>query len=81
MEKIDKYISELKAINVPETASTDFDNFWWNNLKSATEMPLNISGGKIKYPDDSVDVHDLTFDGLDGTPILTWLLLPEAART
>lgn len=42
--------------------------------------PLGMEARRIAYPLRAMEVYDITFTGLDGTPVLAWLILP-AART
>ncbi|MFA7257212.1 MAG: acetylxylan esterase, partial [Kiritimatiellales bacterium] len=67
-------MTELERINVPQTKAADFDVFWAETKKRCETVPLNVKG------DTQTDVCDLTFEGLDGTPIHTWLLLPPEAK-
>ncbi|MFA6172355.1 MAG: acetylxylan esterase [Kiritimatiellales bacterium] len=69
-----KTIAELEALDVPQTKPPDFDAFWADAMKRCAEVPLNVKG------DMRTDVRDLTFEGLDGTPVHTWLLLPPEAK-
>lgn len=62
-------ITELEQINVPQTKAADFDVFWAEARNRCETVPLNVQGER-----------DITFDGLDGTPIHTWLLLPPEAK-
>jgi cephalosporin-C deacetylase len=67
-------ITELDQVDVPQTKSTDFDAFWAKTLKQCEDVPLNVKGNITG------NVRDLTFEGLDGTPIHTWLVLPPEAK-
>ncbi len=69
-------LAELEAVDVPCTKEDDFDEFWSESLEKVKTVPLNVEGDTIDYPIESMEVRDLTFDGLDGTPIQTWYLLP-----
>jgi cephalosporin-C deacetylase len=66
----------LEAVNVPPNAPPDMDAFWRAALQRCEEVPLNVKS----HPDSSPEIRDLTFDGLDGTPVHTWLLLPPEAK-
>jgi cephalosporin-C deacetylase len=74
MTQSDKQIGELEAIEVPQTKRPDFDAFWAGAIQRCETVPLNVKGST------DAEVRDLTFEGLDGTPVHTWLLLPPAAR-
>jgi cephalosporin-C deacetylase len=67
---------QLETVNVPPTAQPDLDAFWQGALRRCEEIPLNIKNSA----DSSPEIRDLTFEGLDGTPIHTWLLLPPEAK-
>ena len=74
MPPSDKQIADLEALEVPQTRPQDFDAFWTETLELCAEVPLNAKG------DTKTEVRDLTFEGLDETPIHTWLLLPPEAK-
>ncbi len=74
MPPFDRQLAELEALEVPQAKPQDFDAFWAETLKRCEEVPLNVKG------DTKTEVRDLTFEGLDGTPIHTWLLLPPEAK-
>lgn len=63
-------VSELEQIDVPQTRADDFDAFWEKTMKRCENVPLNVKG----------DGCDITFEGLDGTPVHAWLLLPPQAK-
>ncbi|MCU0857503.1 MAG: acetylxylan esterase [Pontiellaceae bacterium] len=67
-------VSELETLNVPQTKPPDFDRFWAETRYRCASVPLNVCG------DNAAEVRDLTFDGLDGTPVHTWLILPPEAK-
>jgi cephalosporin-C deacetylase len=67
-------IAELETLAVPQTKRPDFDAFWSETIRRCESVPLNIQGNT------AADVRDLTFAGLDGTPVHTWLLLPPEAK-
>jgi len=66
--------AELERIDVPQTKAADFDAFWSETLKRCETVPLNVKG------DTTTGVRDLTFEGLDGTPVHTWLLFPSEVK-
>lgn len=67
-------MTELEQTDVPQTKPADFDAFWTEILERCETVPLNVKG------DMSGGTRDLTFEGLDGTPVHTWLLLPQEAK-
>ncbi|MCC7300469.1 MAG: alpha/beta fold hydrolase [Verrucomicrobia bacterium] len=74
MPQSDRKIAELETLNVPQTQSADFGAFWADARTRCETVPLNVAGNTVG------EVRDLTFEGLDGTPIHTWLLLPPEAK-
>ena len=81
MHLLDEYIAKLEAIEAPLTKRPDFDQFWSTMRDEAKRVPLNVKGGPVTYPIRSIEARDLTFAGLDGTPVRTWLVLPPEAKT
>ncbi len=82
MNLYEEKIKKLEEINVPKTAQPDFNEFWDETREKIKTANLNVKKNKLEnYPMREVDVFDLTYEGLDGTPISTWLLLPEKAKT
>ncbi len=67
---------QLETVDVPPTAQPDMDAFWRAALCRCGEVPLNV---KLSA-DSTPAIRDLTFEGLDGTPIHVWLLLPPEAK-
>ena len=67
-------IAELEAINVPPTKRPDFTAFWAETIQRCETVPLNVKAS----PD--IEIRDMTFEGLDGTPVHIWLLLPPEAK-
>lgn len=80
MQQVADQIAKFEALDVPQTKHPDFESFWAEALKRCEEAPLNVQGGTMDYPVPKMDVRDLTFQGLDGTPIHTWLILPPEAK-
>jgi len=80
MTIIEKRVAELEALNIEPTRRPDYDAFWSAAMEQVRSVPLNVQGGRVEFPWPRVEVRDLTFDGLDGTPIHTWLLLPPHAK-
>ncbi len=80
MQLVDEKIRRMEAIDVPQTKRPDFDQFWKNTMDKVKSRPLNVAGGRIDYPIKSIEARDISFEGLDGTPIKTWVLLPQEAK-
>ena len=82
MKIYEEKIKNLEEINVQRTAQPDFNAFWDEAREKIKKAELNVKKTKLEnYPMPGVDVFDLTYEGLDGTPVSTWLLLPEKAKT
>jgi len=80
MQLFDDQIAEWKKLDVAPTRRDDFDAFWTETLEKVEAGSLNVKGGRIDYLLPGMDVRDLTYEGLDGTEISTWLLLPPEAK-
>ena len=81
MKLYNEKIKKLEEINVPKTAQPDFNKFWDDACEKVKNAELNVKKNKLEnYPMPGVDVYDLTYEGLDGTPISTWLLLPKKSK-
>ena len=80
MQLLDDQIAALEAIDPPLTTSPDFDGFWAEAVRKVAAADPRVSVHPIDYPLNGMTVHNLTYHGLDGTPIAAWLLLPERAR-
>lgn len=79
MQQIRDQIAGYEALDVPPSKQPDFDSFWADAVRRCETVPLNVRGGRIAYPVPCLDVRDLTFEGLDGTPVHAWLILPPGA--
>jgi len=77
---VDEQLAPLRALQVPETKQPDFDAFWAETVARVKETPLQATFQPLAYPVPGMRVLDLTFAGLDGTPVHGWLLLPAAAH-
>jgi cephalosporin-C deacetylase len=77
---VDEQLAPLRALQVPETKQPDFDAFWAETVARVKETPLQAVLHPLAYPVPGMRVLDLTFAGLDGTPVHGWLLLPAVAR-
>lgn len=80
MKLFDDQVAEWKTLDVPLTQRDDFDAFWAETLENVEAGSLNVKGGKVEYPLPGMEVRDLTYEGLDGTEVSTWLLLPPEAK-
>jgi len=81
MNFLEKQIEELEKIDVPKTARPDFDKFWEETLEKVENKKLNVKSKVIDHPFKSAEIRELTYEGLDGTPVSTYLMLPKEAKT
>ena len=81
MNLIEKKIAKFEAFEIPQDKPADFDSFWEETVAKARSLPLNVKSEIIDYPIKSIEVRDITYEGIDGTLIHTWLLLPPEAKS
>ncbi len=79
MNLIDQQIAHLAALEVAPTRRPDFTAFWAEAVASCREIPLEIRAKEIVHPLRKFTIEDLTFTGLDDTPIRGWRALPPEA--
>ena len=77
---IRKQIEELQKIDAPLTRKKDFDAFWSKAVKKVKQHDLKLKTKLIDYPLDNVKVYDCVFHGLDGTPVETWVMIPDKLK-
>ena len=77
MNLIQQQIQELSKIDVPLTKKMDFDDFWNAAVKKTLKHDINLKTQLSDYPLGNIRVYDSIFEGLDGTPIRCWVMLPE----
>lgn len=76
MRLIAKQIQQLEELDIPSYKEADFDLFWKTAVSAVENADLDVSDRIIDYPLPGVEVHDLRFAGLDGTPVAAWYLRP-----
>lgn len=76
MPILDLPLNELYNYKPELTAKSDFDNFWEIQRNRSAERPLNARMTKVDYPVKNVDVYEVVYDGVDGTPIHGWYTVP-----
>lgn len=74
-------IKRLESLDIPKTAREDFDVFWKRAKERSAATPLALTRKEIDHPIDALRVEDITFQGLDGTPIHAWLVMPKNAKS
>jgi cephalosporin-C deacetylase len=79
MPNVDYPITELKSYRPDSTAQKDFDDFWQQQQVFSKQQPLNAVMTSVDYPIKSIEVFHLKYDGIDGTPIHGWYLLPRSS--
>ena len=80
MDLIDRQLQGLEALDVPQTKRPDFDEFWSETMDAVNSTPLEAEWSVVEHPIRSMEVRDLTYRGLDGTPVRGWVLLPAGAQ-
>ncbi|MFZ2657470.1 MAG: acetylxylan esterase [Victivallales bacterium] len=80
MDLLETQLKEFEKLDIPCYREKDFDAFWKGAMKKVDSLPLNVKSRKLDYPIGKMDVRDLTFEGLDGTEISAWLILPPEAK-
>lgn len=60
----------------PLTKLDDFDAFWTKTKEQASQIPLEPERIKVSYPGKQAEVYDISYNGMDGTRIHGWLILP-----
>jgi cephalosporin-C deacetylase len=77
MRLVDEQVQSLLKLNVPQTRQPDFDSFWAATMEKVRTRPLNARLKPVDHPIKAMDVRDLVYEGLDGTDVHAWLLLPR----
>lgn len=80
MEMLKEQLAALESLDVPQTKRPDFDRFWAAAVGEVHRVPLGVEAARMPHPIRAMEVRDLTFRGLDGTPVRAWLILPPEAR-
>ncbi len=73
MEELENYLPVL-------TKRKDFDEFWAETVKLASEVPLNPIRVMYDYPGVNVKVYDISYNGFDSTPIHGWFIVPDFGK-
>ncbi|WP_165972095.1 acetylxylan esterase [Paenibacillus piri] len=77
MPNVDLPLSELYHYKPDLTAQPDFDEFWNNAKADSKQAPLNAKAEPVNdHPLTSIRIYDVVFDGMDGTPIHGWYVVP-----
>lgn len=76
MRLIEARIAELFKLDVAPNAEEDFAAFWEETTERVARAKPVVKDEVLDYPADNVEVHDVTFTGLDGTPVEGWWLFP-----
>ncbi|MDI4645154.1 acetylxylan esterase [Cohnella hashimotonis] len=59
------------------TKRDDFDDFWRETIDEAKKVPLAAKRTRVDYPIRRANIYEIQYDGLDGTPIHGWMLVPD----
>ncbi|MFD0869770.1 acetylxylan esterase [Paenibacillus residui] len=77
MPLVDMPLSELEKYKPALTAEPDFDAFWGEAKRESSAVPLQAKVVPVDYPAKNVSVYDVTYNGMDGTPIHGIYLVPN----
>lgn len=77
MNFIQRKIDAMHAYSPELNTPADLDQFWEGVLKQTRETPLNGKRTKVATPLNGVDAYDVVYEGIDGTPIHGWYLVPS----
>jgi len=76
---IEGLTKELYDYLPPLTRKEDFDDFWERTVRHSRSVPLRSDRRLTEYPSRHVRVYDISYDGMDGTRIRGWYLVPGFA--
>jgi cephalosporin-C deacetylase len=76
MAFFDLPLNELKTYKPAREEPKDFDAFWKSTLDEARAHPLDAKFEKVDYGLVAQETYDVTFNGVGGQPIKSWLILP-----
>lgn len=65
---------DMKDYRGELTKEDDFDCFWEKTIKRVNDLPLFYQVNETDYFYSEIKVYQLTFNGLDGTPIYGWYI-------
>lgn len=68
----------MKSYKPELTREADFHAFWAEELAQSARVPLNARMTRVEYALGHVEVYDIVYDGIDGTPIHGWYVVPAA---
>lgn len=77
MPNIDLPLRELLAYKPELTREPDFDAFWDKHLARSAAVPLNVRLTPQGFPARLADVYEVVYDGVDGTPVHGWFVVPK----
>ncbi|MGD6817432.1 acetylxylan esterase [Metabacillus sp. 113a] len=80
MELYKQKLNEWNTYFPPLTKQDDFEFFWQEALEESKKIPLMAEDGKINYPIRQANVYKVIYRGMDGTPIHSYLLLPDTPK-
>jgi cephalosporin-C deacetylase len=79
MPNVDMPLSQMYNYRPELTAKPDFDDFWQHEKERSANKPLNAKLTQVDYPVRSIQVFELVYEGIDGTPVHGWYVLPSEA--
>ena len=81
MDLVDEQLRGLEKTNPPLTKRPDHGAFWEATMKLVASVPLLVRREPVEYPLTGLSVSEVTYDGLDGTPVKGWFILPNPVPT
>ncbi|MBD1381026.1 acetylxylan esterase [Metabacillus arenae] len=79
MDRYKQTISDFNNYKPMLTKREDFDDFWDSAIQLSNSTPLQETIEQMDYPINEVIVNKVTYQGIDGTPIQAYYLLPSKA--
>lgn len=77
MSYLQQTTQELYRYLPPLTRKDDFDDFWRETIEGAKKTPLAAKRLRVDYPIRQAVVYEIQYNGMDGTPIHGWMIVPK----
>ena len=71
--------AELRTYRGSALDPADFDDFWKSTLEEARELDLGVTLTPVETGLRTIEVFDVAFVGVGGTPVRAWLRIPAGA--
>ncbi|HEY8979378.1 MAG TPA: acetylxylan esterase [Streptomyces sp.] len=80
MAAFDLPLIELESFRPPLDEPDDFDAYWHEALKAASENPLRVRSEEVRSGLKLTETWDVTFPGFGGHPVRAWYSRPAGVR-